>query len=256
MQFLMQKYCQSLKYINFFLAGFFSCCSHAIGQPQIKVTQQAWNGLSGIERENIQHRYIVELVEMGTYGVIVDNQGIDESTPGTSGGAILGSSIANAAYIDNAIKNGNYSAKNQLAIGVIGAVLGASLDSKRNSQFHFRYAIKFPDGNVKYFDVVRNDAFRHPVGLCVSVPNIELIEQNLCNQTGDILRSEYFFPGKIIPSYSIETAPNVLKSSESDVDSKHGSAGKTLLIMCKLGSLAPVLTSEEKCSLIRGSKVK
>lgn len=100
------------------------------------------------------------MAEQDTFGTIIDNQGVNESTSGTSGGAILGGAVANAAYIDNAIKGGNYSAKNQLAVGILGAVLGSTLDSKPNAQYHFRYAVRLGNGNIKYFDETKKNRVR------------------------------------------------------------------------------------------------
>ena len=90
-------------------------------QQLIKISQSAWLALAPTERGLIQKKHIVDLAEQDAFGVIIDNQGVNESTSGTSGGANLGGAIATAAYIDNAIKGGNYSAKSQLASWILGA---------------------------------------------------------------------------------------------------------------------------------------
>ena len=147
-----------------FVAGL-SFSTVAIAQQQIRVSQTAWMALTPAEQSSIQQRSVVSLVDPHSFGVIIDNQAVNESTPGTTGGAALGGAIGNAAYVDNALKTGNYSAKTQLASGVLGAVLGSTLDSKANAQFHFRYAVKLGTGDIQYFDQVKGDAFRHPVGV-------------------------------------------------------------------------------------------
>lgn len=183
--------------------------------------------------------------------MILDNQGVNESTSGTTIGANLGGSIANAAYIDNAIKGGNYSAKNQLAVGIIGAIVGSTLDRRPNAQYHYRYAVKLNSGNIKYVDEVTSDPFRHPIGVCVSVPIIALIDQQLCTQTVAILRSIYLDASPIqisvlkVPEPTISTLPIA-----ADMNTLQP------LINCKLGTLAPVRTSAEKCELIKGHQVQ
>lgn len=225
-------------------------------QPLIKVSQSAWVTLSPTERGVIQEKYIVELAEPDAFGIIIDNQGVNESTNGTSGGANLGGAVANAAYIDNAIKGGNYSAKNQLAVGILGAMLGSTLDSKAIAQYHYRYAVKLGSGEVKYFDEIKGDPFRHPVGICVSVPNIALIEQQLCKQTALSLRTSYL---NLPITQGVEPAPAkaIVANSATPTQVSPSSEGLTSVqVNCKLGTLAPVRTSLEKCELIKGSQVQ
>ena len=227
----------------------------ATAQQLIKVSQSAWLELTSTERELIQKKYIIDLADQDAFGVIIDNQGVNESTSGTTLGANLGSSIANAAYIDNAIKGGNYSAKNQLAIGIIGAIVGSTLDRRPNARYHYRYTIKQNNGNIKYIDEVTIDPFRHPVGICVSLPNIALINQQLCTQTAAILRSIYLDLPVIKVPVSQVVEPVTLNANVSPLMAADTGA-LTPLINCKLGTLAPVRTSAEKCELIKGNQVQ
>jgi hypothetical protein len=227
----------------------------ATAQQLIKVSQSAWLQLNSTERELIQKKHIVELLEQDAFGVILDNQGVNESTSGTTIGANLGGSIANAAYIDNAIKSGNYSAKNQLAVGIIGAIVGSTLDRRPNAQYHYRYAVKLNSGNIKYVDEVTNDPFRHPIGICVSVPSIALIDQQLCTQTVVILRSMYLDTPPI--KISVLQVPEPLAhSTNTTLPIAADMSTLQPLINCKLGTLAPVRTSAEKCELIKGNQVQ
>ena len=148
---------------------FFTLCSLTVGsafcvaasaQQVIKVSQFAWSALTSPERDLIQKSFVVSVVPQESFGLIIDNQGVNESTSGTSGGAALGGAIANATYVDKALRGGNYSAVNQLAVGVLGAMLGSTLDSRAKTQFHYRYAVKFSTGNIQYFDEVSSEAFR------------------------------------------------------------------------------------------------
>ncbi len=229
-------------------------------QQVIKISQLAWVGLLPPERDLIQKSHIVSIVPQDSFGLIIDNQGVNESTNGTSGGAALGGAIANAAYVDNAIRGGNYSAVNQLAVGILGAIVGSTLDSKAKAQYHYRYAVKFSSGNIQYFDEVSSEAFRHPAGVCVSVPNIALIDQQLCSQTPDSLRIAYlrqtpqqFNPPQPPPP---PPPPTGTLATVGPLAVQPDSKEQPKLINCKLGTLAPVQTTPEKCESIRGSQVQ
>lgn len=224
-------------------------------QQLTKISQSAWLSLTSTERELIQKKYVVELAEQDAFGVIIDNQGINESTAGTTGGANLGGAVANAAYIDNALKGGNYSAKSQLAVGILGAMLGSTLDSKPNAQYHYRYAVRLGNGNVKYFDEVKSDPFRHPAGICVSVPNIALIDHQLCAQTAALLRATYLEgPAAMVANVPAIAIPITLRA-EAVQRANPEIGSSSLQINCKLGTLAPVRTSAEKCELIKGIQI-
>lgn len=155
------------------------------------ITRTSWIGLSEVEKTKIALLHEVKILEDDQFGLITDVQGIDQSTQATSGGAMLGGAVANAAYIDNAIRGGNYSATNQLALGILGAALGSGMDNKAISQFQFRYTVKMGDGNIKYFDEVKSTAFRHSVGVCVTVPSMTLLSQHVCTQTPDSVRKRF-----------------------------------------------------------------
>ncbi len=115
------------------------------------------------------------------YGTVIDNQGIDQSSVGTTGGAMVGSALGSAAYIDRAFRPGNnYSAVTQLGAGLIGAVLGSQLDHRPVSQYHLRYALRRRDGEIVYSDSIQQDAFRHPVGMCLRIADLQPVSQTLC----------------------------------------------------------------------------
>lgn len=101
-----------------------------------------WEALAASEQAQISSTYEIRLVKPEKYGLIVDIQGADQSTPGTNAGAALGGAVASAAYIDNALQGGNYSAGGHLAIGLLGAALGSSMDRAPTTQFQFRYTVK------------------------------------------------------------------------------------------------------------------
>ncbi|GKT23013.1 hypothetical protein [Acidovorax sp. SUPP3334] len=158
------------------------------------LSRPLWEKLSVQERQQMEMGYELKLLEPESYGVILDVQGADQSTPGTNGGALLGGAIANAAYLDRAFSgNNNYSAGANLAIGLLGAALGsAAMDRAPTSQFQFRYTIRQGDGEIQYFDELKSTSFRHSVGVCVLLPSLNLVSQQICNQTSESIRARYF----------------------------------------------------------------
>jgi hypothetical protein len=164
----------------------------AISEKKIAMlTSTAWKGLSDVERASINERYDAKILDDEQFGLITDVQGADQSTQSSSGGAMLAGTVANAAYIDHALRGGNYSATNQLAIGILGAALGSSMDSKATPQFQFRYTVKLGDGDIKYFDEIKSTSFRHSIGVCVTVPSLTLMSQHVCTQTPDSVRKRF-----------------------------------------------------------------
>ena len=160
-------------------------------QAVLRISQGVWEELTDDERARLRSKQDIVLLREDQYGVIIDAQGQDQSSPGTVGGAVIGSSVANAAYVDHALRGGNYSATTQLALGLVGAMIGSSLDAKPTAQFQFRYTVRQGDGEIKYFDEFKSAPFRHSVGVCVLLPDLSLVTQHLCTQTAAAVRARY-----------------------------------------------------------------
>lgn len=216
--------------------------ANAYALPSLSVPEDVWQALSATERATVQKTHLVETVPAGSYGLLMDNQAVDRSDPGSNAGAALGSAVAQAAYIDRSINHGNYSAKTQLGIALVGMLVGSSFDRPAQAQYQFRYAVKMPDGSIAYHDKMSWDPFRHPSGACVMVPGIELApNQKLCTITVEMLRSEYI---KAKEDLSHETQKELLQTPPTGG-----------LVTCKIGAVAPVVTTSEKCNLINGRVV-
>lgn len=218
----------------------------AHAQELLRFSRSAWSELTNDERAAIQRLHVVEIKEPGAFGIIVDTQGVNESTPGTSGGATLGGAIAEAAYIDRAFKPGNsYSAKSQLGAALLGAIVGSAMDAPPVQRFHFRYAIKLSNGEIQSHDSVQSSAFRLPAGICVGLPDLTQLPQAVCLGTASDIRRMYF-PQQASPAPSSETPIAERLSVQLP-------PAPTSLVSCKAGSLAPVQTTQEKCNLIGGT---
>lgn len=164
--------------------------------PSVKsiahLSKGAWEELSAEEKAKLEGTHAIRTHEPDRYGVITDVQTVDQSTPGTTGGAALGGAVASAAYIDRSLRGNSYSVGANLAVGLLGAMLGSAADTAPVQQHKTRYTVKLADGEVQYFDEVKADSFRHSPGVCIHVPEITLATQNLCNQTVDSVRKRYF----------------------------------------------------------------
>ena len=214
----------------------------------LKVASPAWQGLSEDERIEIQQKYVIESVSGEGFGIIIDAQGVNRSTPGSNVGSTVGEAVGSATYIDKAFNSGNYSAKNHLGAILLGGLLGAALDTKAQTLFHFRYAIKNGLGNITYQDAYSSDPFRHSLGVCVLLPELTVTaEQHLCTQTTNTLRNAYLngAPATIIND-SNQSATRTLKTPV--LNSKNPAERS----ICKIGNLAPVETTLEKCNAVSG----
>ncbi len=218
----------------------------ANAQP-IVVSRQAWEGLFPEERSIIQGKHIVDVREGSSYGEVVDAQGVDESTPGTNGGAALGAAIGNAAYIDRALKpDNNYSAKTQLAAILLGAAIGSALDKPAQAQYRFRYAIRLPNGDIEYREITQTDPFRHPPGICLDLNSLEKAPQSLCVAGADGLRARFL---KDVSLKHPQVTPTATARTENNPD---GIKKSDSLIQCKPANLAAITTTREKCLIING----
>jgi hypothetical protein len=223
-----------------------SCAAHS--QGALSVSDAAWNSLAPQERAAIQQAQVVDVRRAGSFGLVIDNQGVNESTPGTNAGAAIGGAFAEAAYIDRAFKPGNnYSAKNQLAVGILGAIIGSSLDKPAVAQYHFRYALKLSDGEIVYRDSVESQPFRHPAGMCLDTTSLTPLPQTLCTHTVADLRRLYLT--QAVAATPIVVAPPI---SEPPRPVEAATVDAAARVECKVGNLSPASTTAEKCNLIGG----
>jgi hypothetical protein len=213
--------------------------SSTYASSNLVLPEDLWHSLSQEEKSQVQKTYFVEAIPNNSFGILIDNQGIDRSTPASNTGTALGSAVAQTAYIDRAINHGNYSAKTQLGVALLGALVGSSFDQPGQQKYEYRYAVKMADGAIAYHHVTSSNSFRHPAGTCVMLPSIELApNQSLCTVTEEVLRSKYLKQAAIA-NYDTE------KPTEGVLDTK----GQ---ITCKIGALAPIITTPAKCDQIKG----
>jgi hypothetical protein len=99
-------------------------------------------------------------------GRVMSSQLINRSNSGTNAGSMVGAAFGQAVYIDS-VNFRNYSAGNQLAAGLIGAVIGSSFDQKKTEIYQKVYFIKKKDSSIVRLDQNTSDQVLFPVGACI-----------------------------------------------------------------------------------------
>lgn len=151
----------------------------------IHIMQNLWDDFSIDEKLSVSSKFQnIEILSSDSVGLINSVQSVDRSTKGTSSGAVLGSAISQAIYIDRAITNsgGSYSAKTHLGAGVLGAILGSALDEKPQQYYIFNYGVRTLDGQIRETRISSKDEFSRPIGQCVSFPDLNIIPASICSE--------------------------------------------------------------------------
>lgn len=152
----------------------------------IKISTALWDEFNKDERVLIISKFPeMEIISSENIGVIQSAQIVDRSISGSNHGAALGSAVGQAMYIDRAISNSgsNYSAITQLGAGILGSMLGSSLNRKPQRNFIINYAVKSIDGHMREVRQQSADEFTKLVGQCVSIPDLNTISNLLCSDT-------------------------------------------------------------------------
>ncbi len=218
--------------------------AQASASELLLVNPKIWNGLTVTEKSTLQSLYIVS-VAGNEYGSIIDVQGVNESTPGTNAGASMGEAYGQAMYLDHAFKGPtpNYSATNQVTAGILGALIGSTMDAPAQARVHFRYTIRTVQGNTTQIDQIGPQMFHLPVGSCVSIATLTLTNQLACDADLGSFRARYLTSAN----------RNAGKGREPDGDMTRGIKDRYkrvsdgAVIRCKIGSMAVVRLSAQQC---------
>jgi hypothetical protein len=162
---------------------------------QLTVNTAVWSALSEAERVKIKTKYEIDITDRDWYGIILDVQGINESTAGTNSGTTIGQAYGSAMYVDRAFQGSpTYSATNHVSAALLGAILGSSLDRPPEARFHFMYTIKDMVGNVIQQEQVSSQPFHQPTGICLSLPSLSPVSKGFCDDAIDTFRKNYLLP--------------------------------------------------------------
>lgn len=223
----------------------------------LRTNDVIWRSLSEAEKRQLQSNYIVDVVSSRQVGIIIDAQAVDESTPGTNGGAAIGQAYGSAMYIDNAFKGpkADHPATGHVGAALLGALIGSAMDAPAIRQFRFRYTVRSPDGSIAQFDRVEAQPFRQPAGVCVNLPSLATTTASVCDADVGAFRTLKLTAAPV-------TAPPRPRGSVPENSSalpRGAAMGKTTSIdqvRCRLGVSGVVVVSKSDCETAEGEIVK
>jgi len=116
-----------------------------------------------------------------SYGRVTDVQIENRSTAGSSAGTSLGSLVGQTSYIDRTSYQG-YSATGQVVAGLIGGLIGSSLDSAPQVDYQLKYWIKTNSGETISVDRTGATQTHIPIGTCVEVKSftVSVANERMC----------------------------------------------------------------------------
>lgn len=225
-------------------------------QAMLQVPQPIWDGLLADQRDQLTRRHTVSLLAGNSYGTIIDAQSLDESTPGSNAGSALGSRIGSATYVDSAFQgrpqNWNYSATGHLSAQLLGAAIGSLANTPHVARFRTRYTVRHGSGSVEYIEEIKQDAFRHTVGLCVALNPIRPIETDVCTQTREQFMARYFSSGATPTSQRSDPQPALPLPQPPSAGTTQTPPPASGEVRCKFGLASPVRTSSSACEQAGG----
>lgn len=158
-----------LKIIIYFLIFNFSTISFAENSPAaifpsqaMQVNSKIWMEFNKEDQLKILNRFpSLEVIPSEAIGLVHSAQLVDRSTSPTNTGAIVGSAIGQAAYIDKAFNGSgsNYSAATHLGVSVLGVLIGSTFDSPGRRIFVINYAINTLDGQMREVRINSTEEF-------------------------------------------------------------------------------------------------
>ncbi|WP_146205884.1 hypothetical protein [Azospirillum sp. TSH58] len=231
------------------LIVFLCCITDAWATAELlRTNEQVWSALSESEKASLQAKYVVDVADSNRYGVIIDAQALDESTPGTTGGAAIGQAYGSALYVDNAFKGSrpSYSATDHVGAALLGALIGSAMDAPPVKQFRFRYTVRDLSGSVKQIDRVEGQSFRQPMGVCISIPSLSLETQSICDVDIGSFRARYLLKENDKGTRAADLVPKT-KNRKSQISHDDSLLPQGGVVRCKVGPSAIVAVSLEEC---------
>lgn len=243
---------------------FLGLVCNASSAEVLNIPQHIWDGLQTDQRNLIGERFVVNVRDGNSYGIIIDAQSLNESTRGSNAGSQLGAALGSSTYVDNAFsgspRNWNYSATGHLTAQLAGAMIGSLANQPAQARFRTRYTIKNGSGGVDYVEEIKSDAFRHTVGLCVALGPIRPIDVDTCSMTREQFLAKY--------SLLTSTVQQALPVSASPTDAIFETATPSPVrvpvpqieaasekIYCRFGMASPVRVTVSVCQNARGTVI-
>lgn len=160
-------------------------------KPRALVLTVAFEKLKTKEQETMREQYDLEYYENDTTGKITERQVQDISKAGSTAGSEIGSSLASAIYINNAIPRASYNMWTDIAVGVLGGVAGAGGNQAPVQQYIINYTVRTLSNQLKSRDVRQGSPIGEPIGACFDLSQGKAIDEGLCSMTADDIRKKY-----------------------------------------------------------------
>jgi hypothetical protein len=171
--------------------------------PTIELPQRIASNLGQRELEAIESKNILVKIPDESYGVVIDVQGQDMSTPGSTMGSFLGAEYARRQFNDrffqdqhNRIQQGQsvtpYSSTGSMKAQILGAIIGSGMDVAPTQMYKFRYSIRTGDSRIVSRDILSNEPFRLSRGTCINVATLQPFQQQVCEWDVEQYRTPLF----------------------------------------------------------------
>lgn len=229
-------------------------CGATDGRPLLSVPFAVWHSLKSGERDQLATKFVVEIASKDRFARIVYVQGVNESMPGTTTGAELGSLLGQAQYIDKSNWR-NYSAKNQIGAAILGSLIGSALDSPPRASFRQVYTVKSADGSISTIERVSPSPIHAAPGLCVDTASFAPVRDQYCDgglidEVSTALKDSAAPPERVPRPSAMSVTPQA--SSAEPAVAAPLAAKSQELIVCRLGATASTQTTQQKCSAAGG----
>ncbi|MHA7066830.1 hypothetical protein [Azospirillum argentinense] len=235
-------------------------------KEMLRTNERIWSALTPAERTKISDTYFVDVAAGSQFGVLIDAQVVDESTPSTSAGAAIGEAYGSATYIDRAFKGStpSYSARDHVTSSLLGAIIGSAMDQPAQRRFRIRYVVRDLAGNVSQIEQISDQPFRQPVGVCVTLPALTMTTQSTCDTEVVVFRARYL----ATPAPATGSGNEIVTRKASSVTSAPGSSqvkhkeaetiqnSKDAEVRCRIGTAGVVSTSAQNCIDAEGEIIR
>ena len=153
-----------------------------IPKASLPCRKKIWNLLSEEEKNQISGKYAIALYPDDEYGIITDAQTMNRSRAGSTAMSETGSLVGQSAYIDNT-SWGSYSALKQVGFGILGGLLGNTMDRPAKISYETRYTIRLLNGEIIEKARYGSSGFYMAPGRCVNAHTLSPVEIKFCAGT-------------------------------------------------------------------------
>lgn len=213
-------------------------------EPLIHIQSSVWDSLTPEEKRQISNDYTVSKVDDQRFGKVISSHIQNNSYINNNSMSNLGSVLSQASYIDD--NWDDYSAKDQLAFGILGALAGSALDKKTEINMLVTYTLEFPDGSVEDFKRNQKTSHIYGSGVCIDTRDFSSANSNYCNI--DKIK-------EILYKDRNQIVENLVPEEENSKIIREGSAiqSQENIVRCKLGNGAPFTTVKTTCIKVKGT---